>query len=270
MRGSLGEKIGEGVAAEVHAWAPGQVVKLFRLGASRRLNWHEAHMTDAVFAAGAPAPRVFGVVMLEGRFGLVLQRFDGPTLLQLTRTGAVTRGQAGAILADLCLAVRNTPLPPAVISLRNWVDAWVRSASGTLPPPIAPGILALIERLQPADELCHGDLHPGNVIMTAAGPRLVDWSGPVRAPAGWDLAVSHILLTELAAEVSDDPERPRAVNAAAQSEYARLAGLSSAALRAAIESYLPIVRVMIVLGNAVPALRERLLQRVESALRPQD
>ena len=133
MRGSLGEKIGEGAAAEVHAWAPGQVVKLFKPGASRRLSWHEAHMTDAVFAAGAPAPEVFGVVILEGRFGLVLQRFDGPTLLQLTRSGAVTRGQAGAILADLCLAVRNTPPPPAVISLRNWVDAWVRSASGTLP-----------------------------------------------------------------------------------------------------------------------------------------
>jgi hypothetical protein len=28
MRGSLGEKIGEGAFADVHAWAPGQVVKL--------------------------------------------------------------------------------------------------------------------------------------------------------------------------------------------------------------------------------------------------
>ena len=30
MQGSLGEKIGEGVFADVHAWAPGQVVKLFK------------------------------------------------------------------------------------------------------------------------------------------------------------------------------------------------------------------------------------------------
>jgi Ser/Thr protein kinase RdoA (MazF antagonist) len=270
MRGSLGEKIGEGAAADVHAWAPGQVVKLFRAGASRRLNWHEAHMTDAVFAAGAPAPEVFGVVILEGRFGIVMSRFEGPTLLQLTRTGAMTREQAGAILASLCLAVRNTPAPPAVISLRGWVDAWSRSAIGMLPAPIVTGVLALAERLSPGDELCHGDLHPGNVIMTAAGPRLIDWSGPVRAPAAYDLAVSHIVLTELAAEVSDDPERPRAVNAAAQSEYARLAGLSPAALTAAIESYLPIVRALVVIGGAMPALRERLIQRVEAALRPED
>jgi aminoglycoside phosphotransferase (APT) family kinase protein len=244
-------------------------VKLFKSGSSRRLGWHEAHMTDAVFAAGGPAPQVFGVVILEGRLGIVLSRFDGPTLLQLTRTGAVTRGQAGAILAALCRAVHKTPPPPGVLSLRGWADAWLRSASGQLPKHMAPGILALVERLQPGDELCHGDLHPGNVIMTAEGPRLIDWSGTVRAPAAYDLGISHILLTELAPEVVDDPERPRAVNSAVQSEYARQAGLSPAALAAAIESYLPIVRVLVLLGGAMPALRQRLLQRVEAALRPE-
>ena len=65
MRGSLGEKIGEGISADVHAWAPGQVVKLFKPGMSRRLSWHEVQMTHAVFTAGAPAPEVFGVVTLE-------------------------------------------------------------------------------------------------------------------------------------------------------------------------------------------------------------
>jgi hypothetical protein len=34
--------------------------------------------------------------------------------------------------------------------------------------------------------------------------------------------------------------------------------------------YLPIVRVRVILGGAMPALRERLIQRVEAALRPED
>jgi Ser/Thr protein kinase RdoA (MazF antagonist) len=227
-------------------------------------------MTHAVFAAGGPAPEVLGVVTLEGRFGFVLPRFDGPTLLELTRSGAVTRGQAGAILADLCVAVHKTPPPPDVLSLSDWVGAWLQSSSGRLPQHIAAGILALIERLQPGDELCHGDLHPGNVIMTAEGPRLVDWTSPVRAPAAYDLGFSHLILTEFAPETADDPERPRAVNAALQSEYARAAGLSPAALTAAIESYLPIVRVLFLLGGAFPAHRERLLQRIEAALKFRD
>jgi len=37
MQGSLGEKIGEGASADVHAWARWQVVKLFKSAASRRL-----------------------------------------------------------------------------------------------------------------------------------------------------------------------------------------------------------------------------------------
>jgi hypothetical protein len=85
--------------------------------------------------------------------------------------------------------------------------------------------------------------------MTADGPRLIDWFGMVRAEAALDLGVSHIVLSELTPELVDDPERPRAYNAVMQSEYARLAGMSSTALTAAIEPYLPIVRVLTLLAG---------------------
>lgn len=34
--------------------------------------------------------------------------------------------------------------------------------------------------------VCHGDVHPGNVIMTADGPVLIDWDLLCWAPPGWD------------------------------------------------------------------------------------
>jgi Ser/Thr protein kinase RdoA (MazF antagonist) len=268
MRGSLGEKIGEGAFADVHAWAPGQVVKLFKAGRSQRAAWWEARMTRAAFAAGAPAPEVLGEVTLEGRFGIVLSRLDGPTLRQLSRTGAMTPEHVGSILATLAISVHKRPPPPEVISLRDFMDHSLRGFGDRLPQHIAAGILPLIDRLSPGDGLCHCDLHPGNVIMTADGPRLIDWFGMVGAPAALDLGVSHILLSELIPELVDDPERPRAYNAVLQSEYARLAGMSKAALTAAMEPYLPIVRVFALLaGWCGPAQRERLIQRVEATLR---
>jgi hypothetical protein len=272
MRGSLGEKLFEGTSADIHAWAPGQVVKLFKAGFLRFLGEYEARMTRAVFAAGAPAPEVFDEVTLEGRFGIVLSQFDGPTLLQLARSGAVTPGQAGAILASLGLSVHRMPPPPELSSLRGWMDAALRASGGIVPKHIGIGILALIDRLQPGGGLCHGDLHPGNVIMTADGPRLIDWTWSIGAPAAFDLAWSHIALTELFAEVSDKPQRPLAVDAAVQSEYARLAGVSQPGLTAAMELYVPIVlvRLFILLGGPTSALWERLIQRVDAALRPED
>jgi Ser/Thr protein kinase RdoA (MazF antagonist) len=271
MRGSLGEKIGAGDFADIHAWAPGQVLKLFKAGFPRRVSRWEARMTRAVFAAGGPAPEVLDEVTLEGRFGFVLPRLDGPTLLQLSRTGAMTTQETGAILATLHLSVHKTPPPPDVRSLFDRVDGSLRLAGDVIPKHIATGILTLIERLPQGDGLCHGDLHPGNVIMTAEGPRLIDWLGTLRAGAAFDLGSTHVLLSEFAPERVDDPARPRAVDAAVQSEYARLAGMSPAALTAATEPYLPIVRVCALLGPAPsPALRERMIQCVEATLRSED
>jgi tRNA A-37 threonylcarbamoyl transferase component Bud32 len=267
MGESLGKKIGEGVFADVHVWAPGQVVKLFKAGFTRRAGWWEARMTRAVFAAGAPGPEVFDEVTLEGRFGIVLQHLDGPTLLHLVRTGAVTLQEAGATLATLMMSVHKTPPPVDVLPLRDWMNASLQSNGGRLPEHFAAAVLTLIERLPPGDGLCHADPHSANVIMTANGPRFIDWISAVRAPAALDLACSHILHTELIPETSDDPQRAPALNAIIQAEYARLAGTSPAALIAAMEPYLPIVRVFVLLGGAgTPALRERLVHRVEAAL----
>ena len=226
-------------------------------------------MTRAVFAAGGPAPEVLGEVTLDGRFGFVLPRFDGPTLKQAMSAGAITRERAGAILATLCRAVHETPPPAEALSLRQAMDARLRFAGSVLPERIITGVFALIEQRGHDDVLCHSDLHPRNVIMTAEGPRLIDWLGAARAPAAYELAQCHVLISELDPEHGDDPEGT-AVDSALQAEYARLAGMTPLALTAATQPYLPIVRVFLLLAGATPDVRERLLQRVEAALRSEN
>src|SRR5262245_35764114 len=266
MRGSLGEKIGEGASADIHVWAPGQIVKLFKVGHSPRFGRHEARMTRAAFAAGAP--EVFDEVTLEGRFGIVLQRLDGPTLQELFQSRSMTSEHVGAILAALYTSVHKTPASPDVLSLRDWIDAVSRHSRDILPERIASGVLTLIDRLPAEDRLCHADLHPGNVIMTVEGPRIIDWACALRASAVFDIARAHVSLSELVPDDAD-PEAPRTINAAVQSEYARLAGISQAALTEAMQPYLSILRAFVLLQRrpATPAQRERLIQRISSDLR---
>ena len=152
MQGSLGEKIGEGAWSDVHAWAPGQVVKLFKSGFVRRHSWWEARMTRAAYAAGAPAPEVFDEVTLEGRFGVVLQRLDGPTLLQLSRSGAMTPEQTGAILATLAIA---------------------NPASGRTPAARHGGRLVAVLRRHASE--AHRHWHPHLDRAPDAGGRAVPW-----------------------------------------------------------------------------------------------
>lgn len=271
MAGSLGEKIGEGTTADVYAWSPGQVVKLFKSGYSTRLGKYEARMTQAVFALGAPAPEVYGEVNLDGRFGLVMRRLDGPTLRDLILAKDVTPEQAGATLATLYMSVHRTRAPSDVVSLRDWFDAASRRSVDVLPQDIAAGVLELIDRLPVAEGLCHADLHPGNVIMTTGGPKIIDWICAVRTHAVFDLGRSHVSLTELVPD-NADPELIRAIDLAVQSEYARLSGTAPAELTATMEPYLPIVRAFVLLQRrpATPVQRERLIQRVAGALLSED
>jgi Ser/Thr protein kinase RdoA (MazF antagonist) len=57
-------------------------------------------------------------------------------------------------------------------------------------------------RMDPAESvICHGDVHPGNVVMTADGPVLIDWDLMCEAPPGWD----HAMLLTLADRWGGEP-----------------------------------------------------------------
>ncbi len=269
MRGSLGEKIGEGAMADIHAWAPGQVLKLFKAAIPRWLGEHEARMTRAVFAAGGPAPEVLGEVTLEDRFGIVLPRLDGPTLLQLLLTGAITPVEA-----------RRDPRDPLYVRSPD------TAAAGRAAPARSNGRRVAVVRRHTSDAHRHrypsADRAPpagGRAVPLRPSPRQRDHDGGgaethrlVRRKArgaGLELATCHIILSDLVPQSFGDPKRQRALNAAMQSEYARQAGVSAAALTSAMAPYLPVMRVFVLIAGLVrrPATRRRLLQSVEADLR---
>jgi aminoglycoside phosphotransferase (APT) family kinase protein len=64
---------------------------------------------------------------------------------------------------------------------------------GELDPASLAGLAAAIdradgwiERARPAAVVCHGDVHPGNVLPTAEGPVLLDWDLRCLGPTAWD------------------------------------------------------------------------------------
>ena len=65
---------------------------------------------------------------------------------------------------------------------------------GPLPARNKPPVLAATRSLAPGHALCHGDLHPGNVIMTQDGARIIDWFDATAGNPSADLARTCVLL----------------------------------------------------------------------------
>jgi len=175
----LGAKLAVGGSADIFAWGERRVIKRFRRGTRQAAALQEAQCTQAARDAGAPAPQTFDVVEAEGEPGVIFERVEGGSLLEALLAGAQDPVSVGRCLAQLHArvhALRSAQLPAQRARLQELLVA------------------ITLERLPSGDSVCHGDFHPGNVLLGAAGPVLIDWYDAVQGCSTADVAQTSLLL----------------------------------------------------------------------------
>lgn len=125
----------------------------------------EVALLQHVAAYGFPVPAVEHL----GGPDLLMERVHGPTLLQALAAGEVDLHGGARILADLHHRLHRIPAPGG------------------------DGVVV------------HLDLHPGNVILSEnRGPVLVDWALARGGTASLDVAVTALVLAEVAVDAGGD------------------------------------------------------------------
>jgi hypothetical protein len=189
----LGEQLARGSRSAVFEWGRDAVAKVPFASTPEAWIHFEALYTAAVQDSGAPAPRFLGIEAINGRAASIYQRVHGRSMWEHMlerpeRMPAYTRALA-QLQADLLSLVPPVSLP----ALRDRLTCKIRRASARIDPTL---ITAL--ELVPSDatlRLCHGDLHPGNVIMSPDGPVLIDWFDAARGDQVADVARTSLLIS---------------------------------------------------------------------------
>ena len=153
-----GPLLGSGRAADVYDIGGGRVLRRNRNGASTA---REAAVMGHVHAHGYPVPEVFDAEAGD----LVMERLEGPTMLEAFGSRPWRLRGWSRMLADLHLRLEDVPRPEVELPVRGCAEAIV-----------------------------HGDLHPDNVILTERGPVVIDWPNAVLGPKGFDAAHTWLLV----------------------------------------------------------------------------
>jgi aminoglycoside phosphotransferase (APT) family kinase protein len=188
------QKIGEGREAEMFLLESGVVVRLLRDFSERaaaRIGWEQRAM-DAARAAGLRVPETYGTVEIDGRPGLVMERLEGADLLALLSRKPWRVFWAARAMAGMQATMHETRAPADMPALKDRVARALSSPRA--PAQLASPALEMLGRLPDGDRLCHGDLHPANILLHRGELVLIDWANATRGEPAADFARTVIIL----------------------------------------------------------------------------
>jgi Ser/Thr protein kinase RdoA (MazF antagonist) len=185
-------RIAEGREAEVFDWDGGMVLRLIISPEAVGAVDSEAAALGAALAAGVNVPAPRGSVSVDGRPGLLMERVNGPDLLTLIARQPWKLWSVGSVTGRLQSELHDVVAPLSLPSLRGRYQRCIDSDS--VPAEFAGYAQEVLADLPDGDRLCHGDLHPGNILMADGRYFIIDWSGAARGDPAADYARSQLLL----------------------------------------------------------------------------
>lgn len=220
----LGRLIGTGATAEVFEYGEG-VLKLYATGVSRAAVDAEAAVLAVLERAGVAAPRSWGVVEREGRWGLAMSRAEGRSFGAVMKAERARIPEFIAAMVGLQRAIHGVEAPE-LPSFKARLSAHIERAE-RLAPADRGRLLEGLAAMPKGDRLCHGDFHPFNVLGEPGNAMVIDWvDASVGTPMA-DLARSFVLLA---------PHEPDLAETYVDAYLA-----DARAERAAMEAWLPLV-----------------------------
>jgi uncharacterized protein (TIGR02172 family) len=185
--------IAQGRTAEIFVWDDDHILKLYFDWCPSHWVEYESKIAHAVHGAGIPTPAAGEIVEVDGRRGLIYERVEGISMLQDLNSRPWTLMKHARSLAELQIKIHGQSIP----GLPSYKEQ-LQHAIGTTPhlsDVLRDKYLQRIEFLPDGDTLCHGDYHPGNIILTRKGPVVIDWMTACSGCRWADVARTSLLLT---------------------------------------------------------------------------
>ena len=197
-----GKIIGEGNTATVYEWEEGKALKLFAQGYPQDAAEGEFLNAKAVNGMNFAKPMAYELICREDRIGIVYDRVEGEPLLEwLFRTGDI-QGCA-AYMAELHKTIVQNSVSD-VMNYKDFLKYHIEHAQ-SVSQIERERALEMLDQLKDGDKLCHGDFHPGNILLSNGNTTVIDFMNVCHGDYLYEVARTVYLMeyTPVPAEADD-------------------------------------------------------------------
>ncbi|MBP1963260.1 phosphotransferase family protein [Paenibacillus aceris] len=187
----LGERIGRGNTADIYVLGADQVLKVFR---DPKLLELEQGISNIIEELAVGAPKFYGNVEIDGFAGLAYERIMGPSMLEILMGKPEQAVEYGRQLAQLHAKLHSVKASGRLQSIKSRLADTISLIRHVGFEPFREAVESRLSDLPAGEHLCHGDFHPGNVLLSQQGPVVIDWMTAVCGPAQADAARTILIL----------------------------------------------------------------------------
>lgn len=193
MRELTSAPIAQGRTAEIYIWDDRHVLKLYRDWCPPDWLENEARIARAIHEAGVPCPGVSETIEVRGRHGLIYERIEGISMLEDMNRRPWTIVRHARLLAEIQVQINQKTIP-GLPSYKDRLRYDIRNTQH-LDESLREKASAMLEALPDTENLCHGDYHPGNILLGKTGPIVIDWMTACSGSRWADVARTRLLLS---------------------------------------------------------------------------
>jgi uncharacterized protein (TIGR02172 family) len=188
--------IGQGNTAEIYSLGEKKILKLFRKNFPYHIIEMEYKTSKKIQLKGLPVPKVEGIVEEEGRPGIIYERIYGDSMLKRILKKPLTISKEAKRLAELHYKMHTytvDTIPKQKVMMERNINL-----TELLSHENKQKVLGILKKLPENDVLCHGDFHPGNVMLESERAVIIDWMTATRGSFAADVARTVLLLRDAA------------------------------------------------------------------------
>ncbi len=187
----LGKQIGVGRTATVYEYGKGKVIKLYNEEISETWIDNEVSICRIACEHSEFAPKVFEKIVINKQTGIVFEQIKGKTLLEMLQTGKSAK-YIGKIFASCQMHIHGIKTDKLKDQYTYFKERIL--STDLLKESEKEKIINYLEKLPKENILCHGDLHPDNILCNENRSVVIDWTNAYYGHPSSDLTRSILMM----------------------------------------------------------------------------